>query len=40
MLDIQHYKISSACECLGFYSNVDKGGLLWHVILHHQAFGS
>jgi len=34
MVDIQHYMISAACECLGFYSDADKLPFsgMWHCI--------
>lgn len=37
MVEIQHYKISSACDCLGFYSDVDEVPFsgMWYCITRH-----
>jgi len=39
MVDIQHYKISSACECLGFYSDANNALFsgMWYCITRHMV---
>lgn len=38
MVDMQHLKISSACECLGFYSDANKVlfSVMWYCITRHM----